>query len=273
MRQISHNFHNKMPLQLPYIATILDLAQHHIVGTKEEISIKSGIPTGEGSGKVLSHIEFAKSMGLIDYIKEKGKFSLFPTKLGNYIYEQDPYLLENVTKMMCNYWLTDKEIGIPQWYYFMREGSTILNTGIDTSLLEKRIQQNFETPLYMSVVYSTYGPDCFQDLDVIEYNKVQKKVTFKEGSCNITYKYVYAYTLLKSWEVQFQDYREITIDQIIEELKWNKPFGFSYDEILSVLEELAIDNIVSLNKQLTPITIIKIKEADELLSHLYDLTF
>ena len=73
--------------------------------------------------------------------------------------------------------------------------------------------------------------------------------------------------------MQFKTYKEITLDQVIEDLKWNRPFGFAYDEILNVLEELARDNIITVNKQLTPITLIKGQDAEGLLPHLYDLIF
>lgn len=273
MREISHNFHNKMPLQLTHIVKLLELAKISFKGTKEEISIQSGIPTGEGSGKVVSHIEFAKSMGLIDYEKERAVFALSLTSLGECIYEQDPYLLENVTKWICHYWLTDKEIGIPQWYYFMRDIPSPLNVSQDIEFIEKRIQQNFNSKIHMPVVYTTYGPDCFEELGIVSYRRTEGKVIFNEVSSNIVYKYVYAYTLLKSWEIQFPTYKEITINQVIEELKWNRAFGFDYDEVLNVLEDLSGDNIITLNKQLTPMTIIKVEDSDAMLPHLYDLVF
>ena len=73
--------------------------------------------------------------------------------------------------------------------------------------------------------------------------------------------------------MQLTDYKEITINQVLEDLKWNRAFGFSYEEILNVLDELASEGIITLNKQLTPMTLIRVKEADTFLPHLYDLIF
>lgn len=264
-----------MPFQLFHVVKLLELANNEFCGTKEEISIESGIPTGDGSGKVVGHIEFAKSMGLIDYEKEKSAYRLVLTELGKCVYEQDPYLLEDVTKWVCNYWLTDREVGIPQWYYFMRGIPACFNQEQASADIEKKVQQYFDTPVYMPVTYATYTADCFESLGLLTYtnSKANGKVVFNEVLSTMENKNVYAYTLLKSWEMQLTDYKEITINQVLEDLKWNRAFGFSYEEILNVLDELASEGIITLNKQLTPMTLIRVKEADTFLPHLYDLIF
>lgn len=52
---------------------IMELAKDNYSGSKEEISEKTGIPTGKTSGKVVPHILYAQYMGLTTYTLTKGK--------------------------------------------------------------------------------------------------------------------------------------------------------------------------------------------------------
>ena len=82
--------------------------------------------------------------------------------------------------------------------------------------------------------------------------------------------YVYAYALFSVWDRVFPDEQEITVDQIVMNLKWNKKFGFDENEMMYALEKMEEANILRLNKQLMPVTVIRIGDTDSLLPHLYD---
>lgn len=110
-------FHSSFPPQLSYVAKILHLAAQNFSGNKVEISNITGIPTGDHSGKVLPHIKYANYMGLIYVTNKEGKINLRLTELGGIVYNEDPYMMEEVTKLVTNFWLTDKQLGAPQWSF------------------------------------------------------------------------------------------------------------------------------------------------------------
>ena len=53
-------------------------------------------------------------------------------------------------------------------------------------------------------------------------------------------------------------------------LKWDRRFGFDESEAMNVLDEIAAEGIVTVNKQLHPSTVIRIEESDMLLKRMYD---
>ena len=52
-------------------------------------------------------------------------------------------------------------------------------------------------------------------------------------------------------------------------MKWNKPLGLSFEDALEVLDELSDLGYIKLNKQLTPMTIIRLTTSEELLERIY----
>ena len=63
------NFAQTFKPEKQYISSILNIANKCEPMTAKQISLETGIPMGEKSGKVIPHIEYAKFMGLIDYEK------------------------------------------------------------------------------------------------------------------------------------------------------------------------------------------------------------
>ena len=102
---------------LRHLSKILELASQQYVGTKEDISEITGIPTGKTSGKVVPHILYAYYMGLIYYKFERGGYTLSLTPLGKLVRENDKYLFEDITKMICHYSLCDEYTGANIWSF------------------------------------------------------------------------------------------------------------------------------------------------------------
>ena len=82
--------------------------------------------------------------------------------------------------------------------------------------------------------------------------------------------YVYAYALFSSWDRKYYETPEITAEQIID-MKWNKRFGFDEEEMLLALEQMEEKQLLRLNKQLVPYTIIRNVNTADVLPHLYEL--
>ena len=262
------NFHKTFAPQDSYLSKIMELASQQYVGTKEEISEITGIPTGKTSGKVVPHILYAYYMGLISYNLEKGCYTLSLTPLGKLVRENDKYLFEDVTKMLCHYNLCDEYIGANIWSFVYRLPVMLEETMSETAM-KRKYNDHFGVNADLTPLKKTYSEDGF--LAVLGLLDFAEGVKIKSLFYNDSMLYVYAYGLLSSWERVFPTEHEITSDQLSLKLYWGKRFGFDDDEILFTLERLEDSGIIKLNKQLVPYTLIKTSEAASLLPHLYDL--
>lgn len=73
-----------------------------------------------------------------------------------------------------------------------------------------------------------------------------KAITFRYVFQQYAYSNVYAYTLLKEWEELFNNEYEISIDYVLNKIKWHKGFGFDYEMALEVLDEMSIRGYIKL---------------------------
>lgn len=260
-------FHESFPPELKYISRILDLAKEDYSGNILDISKATGIPSGISSGKVKPSIIYAFYMGLINYKVKNGIYELYLTDIGKIILREDPFLMEKVTKSLINYNLTDENTGAPQWCYLFKIQSH--NKPILKSELKRNMEIYFDkNNIELAPVLGTYKND-FSDLRLIEEDN--DTINFNKSSVLIENLYVYAYTLLKTWEEVFKDRVEITILEILNYMKWGEAFGFEYDDILEVLDLLENYNIIKLNKQLSPLSIIKLKSSEDVKFDLYSM--
>lgn len=268
---VSLSFHATFPPSIRYISEILQLASTNFRGTKEEISEITGIPTGEGSGKVVPHIKYANFMGIVDYAHKDSKYSLELTKLGRIIYIEDKYLMEKLTKYLLNYFLCEKEDGAPHWGFIFNNFNYDLDIEYTLTTIEEKAKEYFGKSSKMTVVKSMYtGGYGFDDIKIMSETD-NKNLVFNRLYIDYDALYIYAYTLLYSWEKYFSDKVELTIEDIVNTLRWNSKFGFDYTTILNVFDELQNIGVLKINKQLNPITIIKTTTSEDVLSRLYDL--
>lgn len=270
--KVNLNFHESFPPTLRYISEILKLSANNFEGTKEEISEETGIPTGEDTGKVVPHIKYAKFMRLIEDDKASdGKYNLQLTPLGRLVYFEDKYFMDKISKILINYLLCDEEKGAPHWSFLFNYFNYNLGSEYSLATVEEQAKLYFGKNAKMTVVKSMYINDYgFEDLKIIR-ESFNKNLLFERSFIQQDAYYVYAYTLLLSWEQYFKDKVELSIDEIVDNIKWNRKFGFDNSTMLEVFDELETLGVLKINKQLSPITIIKIAASDEVMGNIYDL--
>lgn len=257
------NFHQTFSMELPYISYILSLEENNNGYTKEEISEITGIPTGKSSGKVEPHIKYSQYCNLIIPIKSKGYYFLKKTELGKTILVHDKFLKEEITLELLLYFLTSKSVGADQWYFFIRE--LLSEKEISKEFINNSIKIRYESTkdIKISPVINTVE-ELKENILSIKPNtlsKINKKVKTE-------FKFVYAYTLLFEIENLFTTRNEITYNEL-NWIKWREGHFMSIDDEYKVLEWLESIGVIRLNKQLTPITIIKIKDSKDILKLLY----
>ena len=240
-------FHETFQPETTYIAKLLRLASENYVGTKFDISECTGIPTGKQKGKVVPHIRYASCMGLINYSTANGVYSLQLTPLGEEVFVQDPYLHEDLTAWLCHYGMTKRGSSAPQWEYIAHSA----HPGFGEKVSQDRLFSLASTwcdvstanmlKKVFSVVKTSYTEGCFEHLNYLEWDT---SITFFEHQENTDY-------------------------ELKEELGFNKIFGLNEDECNYVIDSLADEGIIMVNRQLYPATIIRTSNLTSVISRLY----
>lgn len=264
----SVNFHKTFSPQDSYIVKILELAKAGYTGSKEEISEETGIPTGKTSGKVVPHILYSQYMGLTTHTLSKGKYTLKLTELGKTVLENDKYLFEDISRLICHYNICDADKGAYLWSFIYNGLPIMLDENISEEAMKKKYNDFFMVKTDLGALRKSYSDDgFFALLDLLDFSE---GIRINSSYFKDERMYVYAYTLFNSWDMNYPETQEITVDQIID-MKWNKRFGFDEDEMLFALEQMEGKQLIRLNKQLVPYTVIRSADTANVLPHLYEL--
>ena len=266
------DFHETFQPETDYISGITRLASEEFCGTKFEISEMSGIPTGKQKGKVEPHIKYAKFMGLIDFGYENGIYSLKLTETGEEVIREDPYLHEELSRLICHYGITRREVGAPQWEFLIHNA----HPGFETTISQERLYSLATTwcdvtPDNMSkkvftVVKASYNKGIFAKTGLIDW---KKELRFNVRSFHPELIFVYAYALSDSWDRTFKGKREITEPELRGELGLDRIFGFDEDGFCTMIDSLAFEGVITLNRQLFPATIIRTSDTESIVKRLY----
>lgn len=265
---ININFHQTFRPEKQYIAAILELAGDNEAHTVKDISSLTGIPSGESSGKVEPHIIYANFMGLIEYEKKDGMYSLSRTALGENVYVEDPGLQENLTVMLCHCMMQRTVAGAPLWSKIFKTVLPMYKTGIKKDMLLKELEALFDGKVTTKNIAPFFGSyDTFFD-SICLLQENGELVNIQPVQYDKEYIYVYAYTLLSYWDEIFPGQDEITSIQL-EDLCFGKVFGWDAQEEYQVLEHLSDYGVIRMNRQLMPYTLLKLTEKDDLIEKLY----
>lgn len=266
-------FHETFQPELGYISKLLELGTEKFSGDKYKISELTGIPTGKEKGKVEPHIRYAKYMGLLDYSVSRGVYDLSLSKIGEEVLRQDRYLHETLTLWLLHYFISRRELGAPQWGFLVHKANKGFATGLTAEFLSTLIQKEYEissteVTKAFGVVKNSYMSGCFSNLHYIDWDD---KIIFEEQREQIEFEYLYAYALLDGWSNLFPEKKELTLPEVLEELSFGKVFGLNDEDVDSVLSTLEDRRIISINRQLFPITIVRTMGLEEIIGLVYSV--
>ena len=270
--KVNVNFHETFNPDFEYISKIIQIADNYEDLTKEDISELTGIPTGIKSGKVEPHINYAKLMNLINFNKEKGRYTITKTELGKIIENEDLYFLENISKLVCSYFLTSKLYGAQIWCEVVRNMSSKYGNTIKENIVLKELEDLFNVNINLTPFRSCYNSEkSLLSLGLVNIEEVdgENLIVFNKNKYYDENIYVYGYTLIKELEAIDSNRKEFTIDEIFEDIKWQKGYCWDEDIAMNILEKLNDLNIISLNRQLNPITIIINVNSEEIVDEIY----
>jgi len=272
-KKYSFNFHSTFFPDLENISRLLEICDNNVFLSKEEIFNLTGIPTGKSTGKVAPHINYASYMNLIEYEKVKDEYLLKKTKLGELIFNVDPYFQEDISKYLCHYFLTSSTIGADMWYEIFRNFPTYLGNETSGGVVKDEVSRKFnlKSAPKLTPFIGTYLKDnSLGSLNLLQIGE-ENKYIFNSTDYDNNFIYVYAYTLIADLEYIYDSRREFTVDEIFDCIKWNRAFNWDKDKASEVLDIIAERGILKMNKQLIPVTVILNFKSKEILDKLYSM--
>jgi hypothetical protein len=267
----SLNFHQTFAPEKEAIAQLVQLASRtNDFLSKEDISAMTAIPTGEKSGKVIPHIMYSEAMGLINVSKKESKYSLSLTLLGKVVVNEDPFLVEDLTHWLCHYNLAS--IGSPavMWSYIFN--TIIPNNGLE--IAHQSLVSSLSRKFNLNKINLTPFRTCYTaekslgNLNILIID--EEKYIFRPHQINRTFRYLYGYLLLKKWEELLPNQSELAYNHLATEIGFGNPFLWDESTIMEILEMLQEDGIIIINRQLSPITIIRQASSETLLNKIYN---
>ncbi|MFD1861478.1 DUF4007 family protein [Planococcus chinensis] len=265
------NFHQTFAPETEALAQLLRVASsNHEYLSKEELSSLTMIPTGEKSGKVVPHIYYSKAMGLVDFDKKDNKYSLSLTALGDVIYQEDPFLTEDLSKIICHYEMSNKYAPTLLWSYLFNQYIPVSGDAFSQNSFSNAVTREFDSSkVNLSPLRSFYTAErSFASLNFLSIEN--DEFIISAHPINRVYRFVYAYFLLKNWEIHLPTQSEITFTELTDTLGFGNPFVWNEHTVMEVLELLQDQGVIVVNRQLSPITIIKQVSSDYCLSKLYN---
>ena len=188
------------------------------------------------------------------------------TPLGQIVQEEDCSCGEELTQWLMHRHLTSAQ-GAPMWYYFCRDLLHHNHGTLSKEYLSNQMTGRFGTAKFAPVL-STY-----QELTAISYLQTTKAtgaVAILPQRIQREFMFLYAYELLCEWDALYPTAKEITADECTR-LASTTCFGLQENEWFEILENLSARHICQINKQLSPYTIVRLKDTDSLITKLYSL--
>lgn len=232
-------------------------------GTKrsvDELSGLTGIPQGKVSGKVLPHLLYMVQMGLLD--EDRATLSA----LGNLVYQEDPACRELITQWILHSNLTSAN-GADMWHFVYRELLPANGGCISKAFLATKMAERYGEKTRFAVIESCYNKGL---ADLMYINSSDKSLAVQTQRIQRDMLYVYAYDMLREWDVLYTLETEITAEQLLK-LQCAACFGLTDMDWFSVLEMMSMKGLIRLNRQLTPYTVIRLTSTQDAMKRIYSL--
>jgi len=262
------NFHQTFKPERQYIAGILEIADGTSARDVQDISALTGIPNGKSSGKVEPHITYSEFMGLINAEKKNGAYTLSRTPIGDIVFEEDPGLQEDLTLALLHSMICRERDGAGIWTSILMNILPLYHgkLGKDIAIKELNIPYDGKVSIKNFAPFIGSYEDIFSKLQILSFSN--DDILLSSMKYDSEFIYLYALVLFEYWDEKFSNQSEISSIQLAE-LNYGKVFGWSETTEYTVLEHLAEKDIIRLNRQLMPYTILRLVDKETLISKLY----
>ncbi len=269
-RRLGVRFHQTFIPERQYISSLLQYIVSNGQGSDQEISDKTGIPTGKSSGKVPAVIKYCQGMYLIFIGKDKGKRLLKLTDLGQCVLKNDPYLSKALTQWIIHLHLCRRQGGAEIWHLCFGPGYEILGSEFTRDQLE-----DFLAGFHGRAKRSLIGPmmRTYEDAAALKTagTLVTEKLSVRRISAPVLPEFGYGYAafLLSLWENLFPNDQQITVTDLEAETFWGRIHGWNDSQREQALDLIREKGAIDLDKQMRPWVLTRVADSASLWPFLY----
>lgn len=263
------NFHQTFKPEPGYLYRILELCPCEKLSL-EEISKRTGIPTGKSSGKVEPMIDYALFMGLINMEKEDRSYTLSRTKLGEAVFQEDPGFQEKITLLLMHGLASRYVQGAPGWGYVFRSIFPKYSFRCHREDVLKEMSFFYGKQVTSKTIGSLFAAYSSMFAPLSFFSETTAGLRLSPLPLTEESLYAYAYLLFSYWdeEKSLSSLDEITsVD--FKSLSFGATFGWNEKNTYECLERLSEKRLIRLNRQFMPFTILRFAKKDDLVPLLY----
>jgi hypothetical protein len=266
------NFHKTFIPERRLITALLDFAAQKKEGTLQEISLETGIPMGQSTGKTPAIIDYARGMGLITIEKGEKQASKKPmlTDFGIIVYREDKYLSEEMVQWLVHMNLCRSDIGALAWHRVFAVGRNVLGTAFTKQQLEEYLisscgpGKDRTGPLIL-----TYTEDAALARAGI-LNVKGEEVLRRKAPSHVSYALPYSAFIIMLMEVFFPRQTQVTLTDFNKTTRWFDICLWNQPDVENILAQVELKNYLSIDRQMHPWIIEKKAPAKEVWLHIFD---
>lgn len=266
------NFHKTFIPERRLIAALLEYAALGKQGSYKEISLDTGIPMGESSGKVPAVLDYARGMGLIELASDRTSGIKKPvlTSLGKIIYLEDKYLGEPMVQWLVHMNLCRSDIGAKAWHEVFAKGRGILGSSFTKPQLEDYLVSIFGPG------NNRTGPLVLTYVEEAALGRARvlavegEKVTRKKAPVLEVYAIPYSAYIISLLDAFFPGRDQVTFSEFNSKTFWFEICLWDRSEIEYVFSLIERKGFISIDRQIQPWIIERKASVDQVWPHLFD---
>ena len=266
------------------LARLLPFAAANGGGDKVQIGAKTGIPTGQSTGKVEPMIHYARGMGLIDATRDAGRWQLALTPLGRLVVVEDPYLSQPVTLWLLHLLLcrrdglADPASGIAEpWFALFAEGNLRLGSRFDQPaylayLTERQGAKGYLKGLAGLVLRSYLEATCFGPMNAlsVESSAGQSVYLRRAAPDERSHFPAYAAYLFLVWDALYPGHDQLAMDDFFAQTRCMAVLGWERGTATRWLDWMADRGLIQLDRQTGGTLALRLRDTGPVIAGIYD---
>lgn len=285
--ELGYNFPETFKLETSLLSKLLsEISKTEIlIGSTQEISALTGIPTGTNSGKVEPTIAYGYSSGLILASKTKGQWHLTLSDLGKIIFQEDEILNEDISLFMMHMMMNRVESADVQdglnaaWYDVFIASKYATSDKFKIDQLEQFIANNRGHKSYLrgllNLIIKSYDPNNvdapFSKIKVLDVNKFEDQYGAVRLSAPLEFSFfpMYSSFLFLEWDRLFPSDSQISFDEFLAVTRWNLLLNWSNKHFYRLLDWIAEKGFIQVDRLTGSALILRLSPTEKVLEDFF----
>lgn len=252
--RLPRNFHRTFKPERQYINAMLKFAAVGESGDYLRISEKTGIPTGEFSGKVPAIYDYCVGMGLVVDTSRKGPIKQIElSDFGRVVLLEDPYLRTEISQWLCHLSLCNRETGADVWHHVFWDSYYSLGSSFTRDQLENMLRS-----IYGNTNRGLIGPIISMYNDEASFRtcnaliETEKSIVRKNAPLSDDMALGYGAWLINMMERYFPGQRQISTSELELSTGWLTITGWIGNDMSRMLELFERKNLMRVDRHMNP---------------------